>query len=196
MSLFQNLFSSSQASKDRVGSETGPVKMDLDERMAFRREMLFDSLRTTLEKRGIPSPSYRFKVVKADRRGHSFLVMVDLPLELMDSEQGSQRALMGIASQIAKDALGRYGLGVAAVYWRVNEELKMVGSTPASVPLTTAEGTADQVRRSNLHKYERATEQELAAFEAAWKKGSELQIGDRTYASDLAPLGDDSKDSN
>ena len=41
-------------------------------------------------------------------------------------------------------------------------------------------------------KYERASAEELAAFEAAWQKGQEMQIGDRIYSSDLAPLGDDS----
>jgi hypothetical protein len=46
-----------------------------------------------------------------------------------------------------------------------------------------------------MRRYERATAQELAAFESAWQKSSELSIGDRTYSSDLAPLGSDSKDS-
>ncbi|HYW57863.1 MAG TPA: hypothetical protein VE934_12940 [Polaromonas sp.] len=72
----------------------------------------------------------------------------------------------------------------------------MVDNLHAAASLTTPEGAADSARLSNVRKYERATEQELAAFEAAWKKGSEFQIGDRTYSSDLAPLGDDSKDSN
>jgi len=45
-------------------------------------------------------------------------------------------------------------------------------------------------------KYERATAEELAAFESAWQKGSELAIGDRSYSSDLVPLsGSDGKDS-
>ncbi|MBA3592904.1 MAG: hypothetical protein M3Q12_01495 [Pseudomonadota bacterium] len=105
MSFFQNLFSSSYggARESVAGPETGPVKMNLDERMAFRREMLFDSVKSTMESRGILSASYRFKVV-------------------------------------------------------------------------------------------RATTQELAAFECAWQKSSELSIGNRTYSSDLAPLGGGSKD--
>lgn len=78
--------------------------MDLDERMAFRREMLFDSLKTTLGNHGISTVSYRLKVVKADKRGHSFLVMVDLPLELMDSEHGSQRALMAVVKDCQRCA--------------------------------------------------------------------------------------------
>lgn len=172
------------------------MKMNLDERMAFRREMLFDSVKSTLEGRGILSASYRFKVVRADKRGHSFVVMVDLSTDFMDADQGHQRPLMALGEAIRKNALARYGLGVAAVYWRVNEEIKGFDPQRGVDPATHAETSPEATRSANVHKYERATTQELAAFEAAWKKSSELSLGDRTYSSDLAPLGGpDSKDS-
>jgi hypothetical protein len=196
MSFFQSLFSSSQGgARESVGGpETGPVKMNLDERMAFRREMLFDSVKSTMESRGILSASYRFKVVRADKRGHSFVVMVDLSTDFMDGEQGQQRPLMALGDAIRKNALSRYGIGVPAVYWRVNEEIK--GFDPSRGDDThPGTPTPEALRSSNMRKYERATAQELAAFEAAWQKSSELSIGDRTYSSDLAPLGSDSKDS-
>lgn len=195
MSFFQSLFSSSQGgARESGGPETGPVKMNLDERMAFRREMLFDSVKSTMESRGILSASYRFKVVRADKRGHSFVVMVDLSTDFMDGEQGQQRPLMALGDAIRKNALSRYGIGVPAVYWRVNEEIK--GFDPQRGEDTNpGTSTPEAIRSSNLRKYERATAQELAAFESAWQKSSELSIGDRTYSSDLAPLGSDSKDS-
>jgi hypothetical protein len=185
MSFFQNLFSFSQSPREGgSGPETGPVKMNLDERMAFRREMLFDSVQATMESRGILSASYRFKVVRADKRGHSFVVMMDLSSDFMESEQGQQKSLAALGAIIGKNALARYGLGVPAVYWRINEELK---GFDAQRP--------EAMRASNLRRYERATAQELAAFESAWQNSSELTIGDRTYSSDLAPLtGGDSKD--
>ncbi|MBA4329649.1 MAG: hypothetical protein C0428_15600 [Polaromonas sp.] len=196
MSFFQSLFSSSQAgARESVGGpETGPVKMNLDERMAFRREMLFDSVKSTMESRGILSASYRFKVVRADKRGHSFVVMVDLSTDFMDGEQGQQRPLMALGDAIRKNALSRYGIGVPAVYWRVNEEIKGFDPQRAEDAPSSA-ATPEAIRSSNMRKYERATAQELAAFEAAWQKSSELSIGDRTYSSDLAPLGTDGKDS-
>ncbi|WP_372826673.1 hypothetical protein [Polaromonas sp.] len=201
MSFFQNLFSSSPggAKGSSAGPETAPVKMNLDERMAFRREMLFDSVKNTMESRGILSASYRFKVVRADKRGHSFAVMVDLSTDFMDGEQGQQRALMALGEAIKKNALSRYGLGVPAVYWRVNEEIRGFDAQrgePAEKS-DESESSPDALRSSNVRRYERATAQELAAFESAWQKSSELSIGDRTYASDLAPLtGDSSKDSS
>lgn len=196
MSFFQNLFSSSQNSTrdSAAGPETGPVKMNLDERMAFRREMLFDSVKSTMESRGILSASYRFKVVRADKRGHSFVVMVDLSTDFMDGEQGQQRPLMALGDAIRKNALTRYGVGVPAVYWRVNEEIRGFDPERAEAPPVVA-ATPEATRSSNLRKYERATAQELAAFESAWQKSSELSIGDRTYSSDLAPLGSDARDS-
>ena len=197
MSLFQNLFSSSHGVRDGgPGPETAPVKMTLDERMAFRREMLFDSVKTTMESRGMLSGSYRFKVVRADKRGHSFVVMVDLSTDFMDSEQGRPRPLLALGASMTKNALGRYGVGVAAVYWRVNPELKGLDRErvePASRANNAS--TPEAQRSANVRKYERATEQELAEFALAWQKGSELTIGDRTYSSDLAPLsGADRKD--
>ena len=171
--------------------------MNLDERMAFRREMLFDSVKTTMQSHGILSGSYRFKVVRADKRGHSFVVMVDLSTDFMDSEQGRPRPLLALGASMTKNALARYGVGVAAVYWRVNPELKGFDAErgdPAAVSDDTSSPEAQ--RSANMRKYERATAEELAAFESAWQKGSELTIGDRTYSSDLAPLsGTDSKDS-
>lgn len=202
MSFFQNLFSSSRggAKEVGVGQETGPVKMNLDERMAFRREMLFDSVESTMESRGILSASYRFKVVRADRRGHSFVVMVDLSTDFMDGDQGHQRPLMALGEAIRTNTLNRYGLGVAAVYWRVNEEIKGFDPQPGGDAGPHGDTSPEAARSANVNKYERATAQELAAFESAWQKSSELSIGDRTYSSDLAPLGgpdstDSSKDS-
>lgn len=170
--------------------------MNLDERMAFRREMLFDSVKATMESRGILSGSYRFKVVRADRRGHSFVVMVDLSTDFIESEQGQQKSLAALGAIIGKNALARYGLGVPAVYWRVNEELKGFDPQRTESAARPDNTSPEATRASNLRRYERATAQELAAFEAAWQNSGEMTIGDRTYSSDLAPLtGSDSKDS-
>lgn len=190
MSFFLNLFSSTHGTRDGAqGPETAPVKMNLDERMAFRREMLFDSIKTTMQSHGILSGSYRFKVVRADKRGHSYVVMVDLSADFMDSEQGRPRPLKALGESMTKNALARYGVGVAAVYWRVNPELK--GFDPArgeAGAVSENKASPEAQRSANMRKYEQATADELAAFESAWQKGSELTIGDRSYSSDLTPL--------
>lgn len=193
MGLLQNLFShSSHATESSQGPETGPIKMNLEERMAFRREMLFDAVKSTMESWGIDAGRYHFKLIRADKRGHSFILMMDLSAAFMDSAQGRHKALMELAEAIRKNALNRYGLGVAAVYWRINEEIKALDTDVALTP----EQLAAARRAANVRKFERATAEELSAFESAWQNSSEMTIGDRTYASDLSPLLDlDAKDS-
>lgn len=186
MSFFQNLFSP-HGPKDRDAGETGPVQMTLNERMAFRREMLFDSVKTTMEGRGIPGVSYKVKVVRADKRGHSFVVMVDLSKGFMDSEQGRQRSLAALGATIEKNAMARYGLGVAAVYWRVSEEFRDLDPQHAAAG-GTDDGLSEATRSSSMRRYERATAQELAAFEAAWQNSSEMTDSDIGDSSDIAPL--------
>lgn len=187
MSFFQNLFSP-HGPKDRDSGETGPVQMTLNERMAFRREMLFDSVKTTMEGRGIPGVSYKIKVVRADKRGHSFVVMVDLSKDFMDSEQGQQRSLAALGVTIGKNALARYGLGVVAVYWRVSEEFRDFDPQHAGAAAGMDDGSSEAARAASMRRHERATAQELAAFEAAWQNSSEMTDSDIGDSSDLVPL--------
>ena len=205
MAIFQNLFGSSRSSKDdekdtrakgsarREGPETLPVKMNLEERMAFRRELLFEAVKVTLTSNLIANNTYRFKVMRTDKRGHCYVVMFDMSPDFMTSEQGQHGQLTRLAAVLIKNAQTRYGLVVGAVYWRVDETLTASvaewarPSTPA--PLAALENPV----ATNIENYDRVTAEELAEFEAAWQRDSDIQIGDRTYSSDLAPLGDDSR---
>ena len=201
MSLFKGLFPSTKSPRGnspereeraRSGPETAPVKMNLEERMAFRRELLFENVRATLSSYFIEPRSYHFKVMRTDKRGHCYVVMLDMPPVFMLGEQGQHARLAEIAAALTKNAQTRYGLIVGGVYWRVDE-------TPAAPvaewakPVATPSFASSQPgpELTNIEKYERATAEELAAFEAAWQRDSDIQIGDRTYSSDLAPLGDD-----
>jgi hypothetical protein len=191
MSVLKNLFSTSKSPKHEAsGPETGPVKMNLDERMAFRREMLFEAIRVTMQAHGILSASYKFRVVRNDKRGHQYLVLIDLSTDFLDNREGRPARLVEVGAAITKNAASRYDLLVSGVYWQVNEQIQgFEGSRPA--PLRTGQeavGVPPPVQRR-----ERATAEELAAFEAAWEKGRAMQIGDRIYSSDLAPLEPDSR---
>ena len=204
MALFQDFFAS-RGHKDthkvrepapEGGPETLPVKMNLEERMAFRRELLFETVKVTLNSHFIDAHSYRFKVMRTDKRGHCYVVMLDMSPAFMSSEQGEHKHLAGIAASLTRNAQTRYGLVVGGVYWRVDETLAAPVAEWAkrAAPAEPVEQLAaqDQIA-SNIEKYERATAEQLAEFEAAWQNENEheIQIGDRTYSSDLAPLGDD-----
>lgn len=184
MSILKSLFATRDSA--RSGPETAPVKMNLEERMAFRREMLYEAIKVTMQASGVLSASYKFRVVRNDKRGHQYSVMIDLSTDFLANPEGQPARLVAVGANITRNAMARYGIVVAGVYWRVNEELQGFDKTPAEA------APAEPAAQTPRQKYERATADELAAFEAAWQKGQSLQVGDRIYSSDLAPLTGDS----
>ena len=205
MKIFQNLFSTTRSEPDDLpvqgrmpsrGPETMPVKMNLDERMEFRRELLFETVRSTLDDRRFASGSYRFKVMRTDKRGHCYAIMMDMSSAFMGSAQGQHRQLSETAALLTQNARTRYGLVVTGMYWRIDETLDVTVAAwarPPGVSVPVAEPAADSAYAalSNIEKYKHATADQLSAFEAKWQKSNDIQLGDRTYSSDLAPLGDD-----
>lgn len=192
MSVLKNLFSASKSPKPgAAGPETAPVRMNLDERMEFRREMLFEAVKVTMQAHGILSASYKFRAVRNDKRGHQYLVIVDLSTDFLHNRQGRPEQLAALGSAIAKNAAVRYDLLVMGVYWKVNEQIRgFEASRPGALRGDSdSEADSESPPSRPLHlRHERTTPEELAAFEEAWQKGRALQIGDRVYASDLAPL--------
>lgn len=157
--------------------------------MEFRREMLYEAIKVTMEAHGILSASYRFRVVRNDRRGHMYSVLMDLSTDFMHNREGRPGQLVALGAAIGQNAAARYGLLVSGVYWRVNEQIQgFEPSRPGAEPGADAAAPDMPPRRG----YGRAGAEEMAAFESFWQKGQELRLRDRVYASDLAPLGDDS----
>ena len=207
MALFKNFFSSSNSHKasgsDPLqdtsgrsrGPETMPVKMNLEERMAFRRELLFETIRASLNMRFIAVNTYRFRVMRTDKRGHCFVIMLDMSPTFMASLGGQHAELAETAALLTKNAQTKYGLIVGGVYWRIDETLDVSVANWARpsvpVPLEQPGTTAEERRLANIEKYEQVSAEEMAEFEGAWQKDRAIQIGDRTYSSDLAPLGED-----
>ena len=207
MAFFKNLFSTSHSVKDRqlrseahdsqddeLGGETKPVKMNLEERMAFRRELLYETIRASLDTLFIAPNSYRFKVMRTDKRGHSFVVMLDMSPAFMDSPAGQHTSLRETAAFLVNNAETKYGLQVGGVYWREDETLEASVANWArpAASVSRPHGPSTQSQRlSNVEKYEAVSAEEMAEFEAAWQKDSAIQVGDRTYSSDMAPLMDE-----
>ena len=137
MALFKDLFSTSRTPKPnreaqdsqedglnaKRGPETMPVKMNLEERMAFRRELLYETIRASLKSRFIADNTYRFKVMRTDKRGHCFVVMLDMSPTFMDSPAGQNASLKQTAAVLIQNAEKKYGLMVSGVYWRADETL-------------------------------------------------------------------------
>jgi hypothetical protein len=139
MSLLKSFFSNKGVTHSSGrGPETAPVKMNLEERMAFRREMLYEAIKVTMQANGILSASYKFRVVRNDKRGHQYSVMMDLSTDFLHNHRGPARAAARRGRSIWRNAMQRYGLVVSGVYWRVNEQcraLTAAGLSPRPPPL-------------------------------------------------------------
>ncbi len=55
-----------------------PFKMNFNERMAFGRGVLQKTIRASLKSRSVADYTYRFKVMRTDKRGHCLIVMFDM----------------------------------------------------------------------------------------------------------------------
>ncbi len=121
MSWLKKLFDPpSPVHPDDAVPANGQVRMTLEERMAFRRKMVQDAVRTVLLDHGMASPGYRMNVAQLDERGHRFAIMLEwLPLSASRpiASIGEWRAL---EEQIIQTAAKRYRVHVAGVYWRLN----------------------------------------------------------------------------
>ena len=200
MALFKDLFSSSRSQNDTRdplereagrsrGPETMPVQMNLEERMAFRRELLYESLRASFNARGIAPHTYRFKAMRTDKRGHCFAVMLDMSPTFMASPAGQHTELTKLATFVVDNAQKKFGLLVIGVYWRADDTLDAAVARWATRPVpVNIDPSPEDIPLSDADRHERATAQELADFEAAWHGDNAVQIGNRTYATDLAPL--------
>ena len=194
MSVLKNLFSTSKSPKhEATGPETGPVKMNLDERMEFRREMLFEAIRVTMQAHGILSASYKFKVLSLDQRGNEFLVMMDLAKAF----GGQPEQLTEIEALIVQHAKARFEITVPAVYWRMDEVAVVAKprlNTTDAAHAAAAHPEAARPARPAAPRYEPIQADEVAAFKqalqaasaqgpaaAAPENGVKIKSGPRSY---------------
>ena len=146
MPLFHDFFVAPRPSKEAASEpfdinsnepQTRPVQMNLEERMAFRRELLFNVVRTALAQNQIDPHDYHFKIVRIDRRGHCFVVMLDMLPAFMQSPRGQHAHLSSIADSLTRSAMARFGLVVSGVYWRIDESLQTSANVALSEPAST-----------------------------------------------------------
>ena len=113
------------APSNRMGLESPPAQSRRSERSA-RRELLFMVVRDCMNRAGVLSASYKFKVLSLDARGREFLVMVDLP----GAQLASADRLAEIEAMVGQTAKARHNIGVKAVYWRQNDHVAVGLATP------------------------------------------------------------------
>jgi hypothetical protein len=141
---------------------------------AARRELLFTVVRECMNRAGVLSASYKFKVLSLDARGSQFLVMV----ELAGAQMQSVERLAEIEEMVTQAAMAQHGTAVKAVYWRQNDH---VTGTPIKAPeapkaiagaaMQKPVAAAPQPGPVGDHGYEPIDAEEVAAFRHALASG-------------------------
>lgn len=203
MSWLKNWLGRKTLNESAIGmQQPGQKLMTLEERMAFRREMVFEAMREVLVNHGLPPLSYKLNVARLDSRGHRYAVMVDLVSQLAGRVVDSPGEWQIMEVQAAQTASERYRVKISNVYWRLESQgfavahhpelsaARFVESVPAPVPMapTHAQSTAaykpvqgqtddfpDTQLDDRRSKDEPISQEELLAFEQAILSGQNTQ---------------------
>lgn len=180
-------------------------RMDLEERKAFRKEMLYQSIRDTFLSMEVIGSMYKFKVMPVDERHHRFIAMIDVAKSFVTNKENKLRSFSAIEQQMRVNTYKRFGILVDGTYWRVSEtESQFEMHAPragevqgeARVGARNNPGAAQVATQSRMasiggSEYQPISDEETRAFMAALRNGytpPPLQVGDMEYQSDLAPL--------
>lgn len=175
-------------------------RMELEERMAYRRERLYQSIRETFLSMEVVSHMYRFKVMPVDERHHRFIAMIDVAKSFVTGANSKTKSFAAMEQDMRINTYKRFGILIDGIYWRVSEtEDQFERHARASDPARSGEfapvGQDHQTPRAgnklSRAGYQPISVEEQAAFMEALQRGAALpavHVGDLEYQSDLAPL--------
>jgi len=174
--------------------------MTLEDRKAFRQEMLYQSIRETFLSMEVVSNMYKFKVVPADERHHRFVAMIDVAKSFVTGRDNRTRSFSAFEQLMRANAYKRFGVLIDGIYWRVSEtesqfeRYSRVTDLAGAAPVRKAEPAPGFNGRTSAlarQTYQAVSEDEAKAFMEALQSGKSLpavHIGEQEYQSDLAPL--------
>ena len=184
-------------------------RMSLEERKAFRREMLYQSLRETFLSMDIIGSMYKFKVMPVDERHHRFVAMFDVAKSFVAGKDARTKSFAQMEQLMRTNAFKRYGVVLVGTYWRVSDwehqfeqgtrdsdetatNQAIRSETPRQIDTRAQEQAPTSAARALArHGFDAVSEDEAKAFMEAIEKGLAppvVRIGDQEYQSDLAPL--------
>jgi hypothetical protein len=184
-------------------------RMSLEQRKAYRQEMLYQALREAFLSIEVISSMYKFKVMPVDVGHHRFIAMVDVAMSFVSGPDTKTKSFADLEKRMRSYAFNRYGVLITGVYWRVSEtpdefhhQTRAADSTnPQAASLihsrrNPSEGVArhgfpgSKLARASVHP---VSAEERQAFMDALSQGVTppgMHVGDLEYRSDLAPLDD------
>lgn len=183
-------------------------RMDLEERKAFRREMLYQSIRESFLSMEVIGSMYKFKVMPVDERHHRFIAMIDVAKSFVTGKEARTKSFAALEKLMRANTYKRFGILIEGTYWRVSESesqfehkaqqgSRMNDSLGASTTLLSRTGRPPSSAQSPTevalarHAYQPVSDDEADAFMAALRNGLTppvVRIGELEYQSDLAPL--------
>lgn len=125
------------------------------------RELLYTVVRESMNRMGVLSSSYKFKVLSLDSRGRQYLVMMDL----QRLQTGEIARMADIETLIAQTAKARHDIHVTAVYWRLSEQvtslLPSAHTPPAAVsavpsPPAAAKSAFEPIQLDEVEAFKKA----------------------------------------
>lgn len=178
--------------------------MDLEERKAFRHEMLYQSIRETFLSIEVIGSMYKFKVMPIDVRHHRFVAMIDVAKSFVTGRDARTKSFAAIEKLMRSNTYKRFGILIEGTYWRVSESENQFEQYARAADADRIHGSADPVRARQQaapqpptqspmarHVFQPVSEDEAQAFMDALRNGLTppvVHIGDLAYQSDLAPL--------
>ena len=183
-------------------------RMDLEERKAFRREMLYQSIRETFLSMEVIGSMYKFKVMPVDLRHHRFIAMIDVAKNFVTGRDARTKSFAAIEKTMRSNTYKRFGVLIEGTYWRVSESedrfeqyaraadadrIHGIGNPThlrTHPSMHTAQSGPHEAALAR-HAYQPVSEDEAQAFMEALRNGLTppvIRVGDAEYQTDLAPL--------
>jgi len=189
MSLLKKLFSKKSDAPDSTPPETNPERMSLAERMAFRREMLYQSIRESLLQLQVISSMYKFRVMNLDPRHHRFVAMIEVTNSFEPKMSGMSVGFNQVEDFIRKRVQERVAVSLDAIFWRVNEvESAFVHTRRASDDPQAVRSGQTPARQPDAPGELAAARQRLSRGNIQRDASGGISVQHLDYESDMAPL--------
>ena len=158
-------------------------RMNLPERMAFRRELADQVVRECLEALAVTALQYRHRLMPLDARQHRYIVILDVAPGFAPQQAGQAWVESEVEALMRRHAYERYGLSFEGIYWR---------SGPQEASPFERRGHLRPVPTTgDARPWQLVSGEEKQALMEAIREGSELpvlHVGELEYQTDLAPL--------
>ena len=110
----------------------GQIRMTLEERIAFRRKMVLETVQEVLLVHDLTEKRFHMSVARMDERGHQYAVMIDLFPDVSGQPEMSPQEWLNTEQRVAQLVMSRYRIKVTHVYWRF-DSVPAAATQPAPV---------------------------------------------------------------